>query len=115
MARRRRWRTVDGQIWNLNDSFYRLETVLNTRILDPTDIPEGAIAYLQSLGIDQDRFVDRLTTRMPTPEEAQRLQVGPGIPVVVQARTAYSNDEPVRYTVSVYPGDRHVLTYEIPA
>jgi hypothetical protein len=50
---------------------------------------------------------------MPTPEEAQRLSLGPGTPVACHVCTGTtSDDQPVRAAINVLPGDRHVIVYE---
>lgn len=59
------------------------------------------------------RAVDELYIRMPTPDEAARLALGPGTPVAYHVATGFTQaGRPVRVAVTVLPGDRHVITYE---
>jgi DNA-binding GntR family transcriptional regulator len=46
---------------------------------------------------------------------ASRLEVPPGVPVLVHLRTGYAGERPVRVAVTVMRGDRHRLVYELPA
>jgi GntR family transcriptional regulator len=112
---RQRVRYVDGQPSSTSDSYYPLELVENTPIMSPRDIPQGVIAFMASIGIKQTHYVDELTWRMPTPTEASRLEIPPGVPVLIHFRTGYAEERPVRATVTVMPGDRHRLVYELPA
>jgi len=110
---RRRIRTVDNDPHNSADTFYPHWIAQGTAIEHPADIKQGTIALLQELGWPQVRFRDELTSRMPTPEEAAELLIPPGVPVLVQYRTGYSdNDQPIKVTVTIWPGDRAGLVYE---
>ncbi|GGN61935.1 hypothetical protein GCM10012285_61490 [Streptomyces kronopolitis] len=110
---RRRVRFVDGVPYNTNDSHFPLTLVQNSEIMRPDDIARGANAVLAELGYEQVRALDEIHVRMPTPTEADRLQLGPGTPVAVHLCTGYTEDgKPVRTVMNVLPGDRHVITYE---
>jgi GntR family transcriptional regulator len=58
-------------------------------------------------------YTDELTARMPTPDEARRLDVGAGTPVLVYARTTYSTTRPLRLTLTIFAGDRNRVVYEL--
>lgn len=110
---RRRIRFVDGVPYNTNDSYFPLELVQNSEIMRPDDIARGANGVLAELGYEQVRALDEIQVRMPTPDEADRLQLGPGTPVAVHLCTGFTQDsKPVRAVTNVLPGDRHVITYE---
>lgn len=110
---RRRTRSVDGQLFNINDSYFPLSLVKGSVIMSADDIPRGANQILTDLGHEQVRALDEIYIRMPTPEQATRLELGPGTPVAVHLATGYAADgRPVRTVVNVLPGDRHVITYE---
>lgn len=115
VAVRRRLRTIDGDPHNLNDTYYPRDISENTLIENPADIPQGVIAYMAELGYVQDQYRDDLGTRMPTPGEAERLQIPPGVPVLVQYRTGYMQERPVKVTLTIWPGDRTSLVYDFPA
>ncbi|MEU5108210.1 GNAT family N-acetyltransferase [Streptomyces sp. NPDC021354] len=113
VAVRRRVRYVDGQPYNTNDSYFPLELVQGSEIMDPKDIARGANVVLTELGYEQVRALDEIHVRMPTPEEVERLQLGPGTPVAVHAATGYTAaGRPVRTVINCLPGDRHVITFE---
>ena len=112
---RRRLRTIDGEPHNLNETYYPRSISEGTQIEDPTDITTGVIAYMRDLGYVQTRFRDDLEMRMPTPDEAERLDIPPGVPVLVQYRTGYTTEMPVKLTITIWPGDRTMLVYEFPA
>jgi GntR family transcriptional regulator len=112
---RRRVRTLDGEPHNLNDTYYPRDIAEGTPIMHPADVAQGTIALMADLGYKQVRYRDDLETRMPTPDEADRLQIPPGVPVLVQYRIGYTTERPVKLTVTVWPGDRTILVYEFPA
>jgi DNA-binding GntR family transcriptional regulator len=50
---------------------------------------------------------------MPTPEDARRLDLGPGTPVACHVCTGLTTDgTAVRVVLNVLPGDRHVIVYD---
>jgi GntR family transcriptional regulator len=114
VAVRRRVRTVDGIPHNLNDSYYPLDLVEGTPIMYPDDIKPGANALLRDMGHEQVRFVDELEWRMPTPAETDQLEIPVGVPVLIQIRTGYTSERPVRVVVTTWPGDRARMVYELP-
>jgi GntR family transcriptional regulator len=115
VAVRRRLRTIDGSAHNLNDTYYPRDISANTAIEHPADVPQGTIALMRDMGHVQVRYRDDLETRMPTPDEAERLQIPPGVPVLVQYRIGYTAERPVKVTITVWPGDRTMLVYDFPA
>ncbi|WP_067132910.1 GntR family transcriptional regulator [Microtetraspora malaysiensis] len=113
---RRRLRYVDGQPYNTNDSYFPYVIVADSEIARPGDIRRGGNRVLEELGHPQVRVVDDISARMPTPDEASRLQIEPGTPVVVYVRVGYDpEDVPVRVAVSVLPADKHLIRYELEA
>jgi DNA-binding GntR family transcriptional regulator len=110
---RRRVRSIDGEPFNLNDTFYPLELVQGSAIMSPADVPQGTNQLLAERGFPQDRALDEIYVRMPTPDETRRLELQPGTPVAMHICTGYTAEgQPVRCTVNVLPGDRHVIVYE---
>ena len=113
---RRRIRTINGLPHNANDTYYPMDIAQGTAIMDPADVTQGTIALMRDLGYVQTRYRDDLETRMPDPDEADRLQIPPGVPVLVQYRTGYTEDgRPVKLTITTWPGDRTSLIYDFPA
>ncbi|MFJ3817775.1 GNAT family N-acetyltransferase [Streptomyces sp. NPDC090056] len=112
-AVRRRVRFVDDEPYHTNDSYFPLDLVQGTEIMDPADIARGANAVLAELGYEQVRALDEVHIRMPSPEEADRLHLGPGTPVAIHVVTGFTGaDKPVRVVVNCLPGDRHIITWE---
>jgi DNA-binding GntR family transcriptional regulator len=110
---RRRVRYLDGEPFNINDSYFPLDIVRDSLIMRPESITPGANAVLAELGHRQMRALDELYVRMPTPEEVRRLDLGPGTPVAYHISTGHTQEgTPVRVAITVLPGDRHVISYE---
>lgn len=113
VAVRRRVRYLDGEPFNINDSYYPLDLVRDSEIMRPEDIARGANVVLTELGYQQARALDELYIRMPTPTESRRLELPPGTPVAYYIATGYTEEgRPVRVVLNVLPGDRHVISYE---
>ncbi len=84
------------------------------RLGEPDDIPEGTTRYLADRGVHQIGTRNRITTRMPMPEEARDLQVGPaGVPMMIWVRTGYTETRPVRCTTTVLRGDLNELNFDL--
>lgn len=110
---RRRLRLIDGVPFNTNDSYFPYSLVSQSEIMDPSDIARGANVVLTELGHEQVRTLDVVAVRMPTPDEAERLAIGPGTPIAEYNVTGYTrNGTPVRAVINVLPGDRHLITLE---
>lgn len=112
---RRRVRLIDGVPFLLQDSYMPEQLVRGTDLMLPHDVsaPGGV---LNSLGHVQVRYVDEITCRMPTKAETERLQLPSGTAVAEHMRTGYDADgRALRCMVSVLPGDRHVMVYELDA
>ena len=111
---RRRLRFVDGEPCSIADSFFPYELVKDTPLMQPADIQPGVVAWLAEHGKPQNRYVDEVSTKMPEPEDAQRLKLGHGVPVLIQNRIHYVDDEPTWVTRIVLRGDRHRVVYSLP-
>ncbi|MFJ5922290.1 GntR family transcriptional regulator [Kitasatospora sp. NPDC092948] len=107
-------RYVDGVPWSTQATSYPMWLVEKApRLADPGDIEEGTTRYLAGLGVEQVGYFDDISTRMPTPDEARLLQAGAGVPVLVWVRTGYSEDKPIRCTITTFRGDLNHMNYEI--
>lgn len=110
---RRRVRSLEGEPYYINDTYFPLDLVTGTEIMSPTDITRGANRVLNALGYEQVRALDEVYVRMPTPDEVHRLQLGPGTPVAMLVITGFTDGgQPVRVAVNILPGDRHAIVYE---
>lgn len=114
-AARRRLRLVDGKPHNLADTWYPLDIADGTPIMHPADVVPGTIALMREMGYEQVRYRDEIEGRAPTPTEAQRLRIPTGWPVIVHLRTGYTTARPVKVSLTVWPGDRTRLVYDLPA
>jgi GntR family transcriptional regulator len=112
---RRRLRTVDGEPHNLADTYYPMDIAEGTPIMYPNDVKQGVIALMREMGYVQVEYVDELAWRMPTPKETRVLDIPDGVPVLIQARTGYTKERPVKVTVTTWPGDRARMVYRLPA
>jgi DNA-binding GntR family transcriptional regulator len=112
---RRRVCYVDGTPYQLTDSYFRLSLVQGTPLTEPRDAsaPGGILA---KIGHPQVRYADEITVRMPTKQETDRLDLPAGTPVAEVVRTGYDSDDvPLRVMVTVAPGDRNRLIYDLDA
>lgn len=96
----------------LSASYYDAVLARDTAIAEPKRIPGGAIRVLAELGYTASSFVDRVSARMPTPEETELLHLPPGTPVIRQLRVLKSTaDKPIEVSILVKGGNRTELLY----
>ncbi|AEM88320.1 GntR family transcriptional regulator [Streptomyces violaceusniger] len=107
-------RYVDDVPWSTQATYYPGWLVERApRLAEPGDIADGTTRYLADHGISQIGYFDEIATRMPTPEEARLLEIGAGVPVLLWTRTGYSDEKPIRCTVTTFRGDLNRMNYEI--
>lgn len=110
---RRRVRYLDGEPFNLNDSFYPLNLVQGSEIVNPADVARGTNQALTDLGYEQVRAIDEIESRMSLPDEVSRLELPTTAPVLVHRVTGFTaDDRPVRHTMNVLIGSKHVVLFE---
>lgn len=113
LAVRKRVRMIDGEAFNLNDTYHPLDIAQGTAVMNPADIPKGSISVIEDIVGKEVQCIDEFYVRMPTPEETNRLQLTGGTPVLVHYVTGLTADDAVvRVDYFVLPGDRTVLLYE---
>jgi len=110
---RRCWRYVDGRPWSIQDSYYPQDVAEAAGLLEPGDIAGGTIRRMANAGHVEVGYVDEITARPATTEEARWLELGRGAAALVYVRTAYTTARPVRLTTTVFGGDRQRLVYEL--
>ncbi|MFF5265326.1 GntR family transcriptional regulator [Actinomadura viridis] len=112
-VRRTRIRYVDGIPYQLSTSWFPEDLARGTLLMEARDVavPGG---ILRQIGCPQVSVRDEITIRMPTTAEADQLDIPSGTPVGEHRRTGYGEDgQPVRHMITVFPGDKHFLVYEL--
>ncbi len=110
---RKRVRFIDNRPYALADSYFPQELVSGTPLMEPRDVsaPGGILA---SIGLIQNKYVDEISVRMPTRQEAEVLALPAATPIAEHTRTGYDADgRPLRCMVTILPGDRHKILYEV--
>jgi len=111
-------RSLDGTPWSLQTTFYPMRLVEGgaTRLILPTDIEEGAVAYLaEACDLQQVGSRDTISVRPPEPDEAWffRLPADGRISVFEIHRVGFDRaGQRMRLTVTVYPADRNRFRVE---
>lgn len=115
LTRQRRY-LVDDEPVEIATSWLPWELVEGTAICEENPGPGGIYARLEDAGHELARFTEEVTARMPLPDEARALGIGPGVPVFRLVRTALdAKDRPLEVCDTVMAADRYVLSYELPA
>ncbi|MEU4954331.1 GntR family transcriptional regulator [Streptomyces lavendulae] len=116
---RRRIRRVDGEPFQLADSYFPLAIADDCpELWAPRDIarPGGILAYN---GHPQVRLRDELRPWLPTPEESERLGLPKnfGGPAIQHVRIGYGGEAdghaPIRVMVTIAPGHLNTVVYEM--
>ncbi|MFJ3199226.1 GntR family transcriptional regulator [Streptomyces sp. NPDC086989] len=114
-VRRRRF-LLDGKPVMLATSYLDAALTAGTAIAEPDSGPGGIYARLADLGRKPVRFREEVRSRMPAPEEADRLGLTSGTPVVLVCRTAYTADgHAVEVNEMTLDASAYVLEYEFDA
>lgn len=106
-------RFIDEIPWSLQTSFYPRGLIARgaDRLLEPEDIPEGTVKYLQKeLGLKQVGYRDWIIVRTPDETETEffKLPQDGRVAVFEISRTAYDQTgSPMRLTVTIFPTDRN--------
>jgi GntR family transcriptional regulator len=113
-VRRRRVDLQGGAPLQLADSYIPLD-LAEGQIREVDSGPGGTYARIEEQGHHLTRFTEELTFRMPTDDEARRLRLDHGVPVIDLVRVAHAGERPVECFVAVMAGDKHRFTYRIDA
>jgi GntR family transcriptional regulator len=112
-------RSIDGTPWSLQTTFYPMRYVEQgaTRLLQATDIAEGAVRYLEAeIGLEEAGTSDVITVRPPDANETVIFGLpGDGrVNVFETRRTGYVEDgEAIRVTVTTSPADRNQFVLNV--
>lgn len=110
---RKRLMRHEGDPVELDHSYYPLAIVEGSELAGRRRIRGGAPRVLAELGYRQRGFSDRVSTRLPTSEEVELLELPKvPIPVIRQFRTVVSEGaQPVEVNVMIKGGHRYELVY----
>jgi GntR family transcriptional regulator len=116
---RHQQRFIDETPWSLQTTFYPMSLVEQgaTRLILPTNIEEGAVAYLaQECDLKQVGYRDTVAVRPPEPDEVRFFRLPPDgrISVFEIHRVGFDeNGQRIRLTITVYPADRNRFRVEV--
>jgi GntR family transcriptional regulator len=109
---------IDGTPWSLQTSFYPMSFVNDGAfdLIETLSLPKGDVQYLrETIGINQVGWRDFVLARVPDryetfffglPDDGQ-------VPVFEIRRTSFDDTgRSIRLTITVYPADRNMFTYE---
>lgn len=99
----------------LSASWLPAALVEGSPITTPDPGPGGTYARLAELGHAPTRFREEVRARSASPEEAERLDLAAGAPVIALSRLAYAGDLPVELNDMVLDASVYVLRYDFPA
>jgi GntR family transcriptional regulator len=112
---RRRF-VLDGKPVLLSTSYLPAGLVAGTAITRLETGPGGTYARLAELGRGPARFREEVRSRMPGAQEAERLALPAGVPVVLIARTAFDAEgRAVEVNEMVLDSSAYVLEYDFEA
>lgn len=115
VARSRRY-LRDGHPVELATSYIPVGIARGTKIMESNPGPGGIYARIEDQGHTLERFVEDVSTRLPTREEAKLLNLTSGTPVFRLIRTAYDLEGvAVEVCDTIMSGDAFLLSYELPA
>lgn len=114
--RRRRF-VLDGKPVLLSTSYLPASLVAGSAITRPDTGPGGVDARLAELGHKPVHFREEIRSRMPLPEEASKLSLPAGTPVMLVCRTAFAEEDrrPVEVNEMVLDAAAYVLEYDFDA
>jgi GntR family transcriptional regulator len=113
---RSRLRLLDGHPVQLIERWFPFALIQGTPLAQSGDMSTRRFLN-EVIGKDYSHWTERITARMPTPEEAQSLNLAPGVPVLRLVRTDYATSRdsetpyPVNTTISILAADRYVLEH----
>ncbi|WP_411083222.1 GntR family transcriptional regulator [Streptomyces sp. cmx-18-6] len=108
---------LDGKPVLLSTSYLPTSLVGGSAITQPDTGPGGVYARLAELGRRPVRFREEIRSRMPLPEEASKLSLPAGTPVILVCRTAFAEEDrrPVEVNEMVLDAAAYVLEYDFDA
>lgn len=103
----------EGRPVEVDWSYYPLELARGTELAERRRIRGGAPRVLADAGLPQRHYLDAISARMPTDEEADLLSL-PNVPVIRQFRVVYSDeDRPVEASILIKGSHMYELLYRL--
>ena len=103
-----------GSVRTIASAYTRRNVATEARLIE---IESGPAVYLMlsASGYQIVRITEEVSARMPTTAEAQRLDLGPGVPVLSVQRVNYTAEDkqPIEVTVSVMSAERYRMVYDL--
>jgi GntR family transcriptional regulator len=110
---RKRLQFLDGEPAVISTSYFPLWVASRTRLESTEPLPEGPANLIEQLGHEFASAIELIRARMPTPDEARLLGLGPGVPVVRLLHIDYDpQDRTLQVADDLYASDRHEFTFE---
>ncbi|MFQ6850285.1 GntR family transcriptional regulator [Streptomyces sp. 35M1] len=107
---------LDGKPVLLSTSYLPASLVAGSAITQPDTGPGGIYARLAELGYGPVHFREEIRSRMPLPEEAAKLSLPAGTPVMLICRTAFAEEgRVVEVNEMVLDAAAYVLEYDFDA
>ncbi|MET7904416.1 GntR family transcriptional regulator [Streptomyces sp. NPDC005355] len=107
---------LDGKPVLMATSYLPAELVAGTAITEENPGPGGIYARLAELGAKPVHFREEVRSRMPSQEEAKRLNLSMGTPVMLICRTAFADGgRPVEVNEMTLDSASYVLEYDFDA
>ncbi|WP_031158132.1 GntR family transcriptional regulator [Streptosporangium roseum] len=104
---------LDDQPTELAWVYHPLTIAQGTSLMDRRRIPGGSPRLLAELGYPPRQWVDRLSTRLPTTEELEALELPDDVPVLRTFRVVYTDEmRPIEVQVLIKGGHLYELMYE---
>ena len=103
-----------GSVRTLASAYTRWDVATQASLIE---IESGPAVYLMltASGYQITGITEEVSARMPTTAEAQRLDLGPGVPVLSVQRVNYTaqDTQPIEVTVSVMSAERYRMVYDL--
>lgn len=97
-------------------SYEPMTITKGTQVERPEEGPlmgAGLVDRFTSIGMRPTTVVERLRSRMPQPSETEQLQLRPGIPVMIIARTTYAGDTAIETADILIDAHRYEFEYSL--
>ncbi|GEJ99329.1 GntR family transcriptional regulator [Streptomyces sp. 1-11] len=114
-VRRRRF-VLEGKPVLLATSYLPTSVVAGSAITQEDTGPGGTYARLAELGYKPVHFREEIRSRMPSKDEAARLSMSSGTPVILICRTAFADEgRPVEINEMTLDAASYILEYDFDA